>query len=147
MGLSLVNKALGDHMVGIALEPGFSTRELFEMPFGRPGSAFLKTAAKGGDVLSVLLDRLTAKGFPLRVSSQVDDAKVNTQGSTFWLRRRVRRNIKRYRKKESPMAIEQIRLPFDAIQTGLLIASHTERDQHTALQCQQGNLIQAFEGH
>src|SRR3989442_1199337 len=57
------------------------------------------------------------------------------------------RNIQRHSQVEHSVAIEQVSLSLDGIQTGLLIGTETEWDKHTARDRQEGHGVNALEGH
>jgi hypothetical protein len=90
---------------------------------------------------------LTTKGFSLRVSGQIHDTKIDTQGSTFgciWI---GYGDIKGYRKVEGPITIEQISLSLDAIETRLLVPSNAEGNKDATLKCQKRDLRETLKGH
>src|SRR5271157_5403787 len=119
MGLSLLNNAFGDHMIGVPFEPGFLAREFLEMFLRGLCAMFLQALAQGMMPLTVVLDSLTAVRFTLAVSSQVDDAKIDAEGVSHFTRW-WSRNLQRHSQGERPVAIEQVSLSLDRIHPGLL---------------------------
>src|SRR6266567_1800629 len=133
-------------MIHVPLKSGFLAREFFQVSFGTLRSTLLQALTEGMMPLAVLFDRFTAEGFPFAVCSQVDDAQINTEGISHFLERRSR-DIKRHSQVEDTVAIEQVSLPFDGIQTSFLIASHTEGNKDATRESQEGNGIQSLEAH
>src|SRR5579863_1288649 len=88
----------------------------------------------------------TTEGFTIGSSRKIDDTQINPKclraivGRWFW-------HIKGHCKEKHTVAIEQIGLPLDVVQAGLLIATHAERDEDTPMHRQQRNGIHAFEAH
>src|SRR2546430_3345971 len=133
-------------MIGVPLEPGFFARELLQMPFRAFGATLLQALTKSMMPLTVLFNGFTTESFPFAVCSQVDDTKINTEGIRRLIGSRGR-DIEGDSQVECPVAIEQISLPFDGIQTGLLIASHTEGNEDATRERQERNGSQSLEGH
>jgi len=133
-------------MIPVFAESGFFARKFLEMSLRGFRAALLQALAQGMMTLARLLNGLPAKGFALTIGCQIDDAQINAQDTRrlVWFRSR---NIQRDRQKELPLAIEQVGLSFDAVQTGLLIAANAEGDKYAALQCQERDSQQALEAH
>src|SRR5205807_3123209 len=110
------------------------------------GATLLQALTKSMMPLTVLFNGFTTESFPFAVCSQVDDTKINTEGIRRLIGSRGR-DIEGDSQVECPVAIEQISLPFDGIQTGLLIASHTEGNEDATRERQERNGSQSLEGH
>src|SRR6266487_650559 len=146
VGFGLLDNPFGDHMIGVAFETGFTPREFLEVAPCRLSAAHLQALSEGVHLLSIVFNGLSAKRLTCAIGGKVDNAQVNAEG----IRRLLWRwcgNIQRHGKGESPTTIEQIGLSFDLINAGLLIATHTERDQDTTLQGQEGDFTESLKGH
>lgn len=133
-------------MIGVFLKPGLFARQSFEMAFRTLGSSLLQTLAQRMMPRAIGFNEVSAERLTGTVRGQIDDAEVYPQclkgvvGRRFW-------HIQRDRKGERPVAIEQIGLPFDAVESRRLIATNTERNENAPMNRQQRNGIQAFEAH
>src|SRR6266849_2473992 len=133
-------------MVGVFPEPLFASREFPQMPPGRLCPSLLQTLTQGMEALPRLLNGLSTERFTRTVSSQVDDAKIDTECVCHFIGRR-RRNFQRHSQVERSVAIDEISLSLDRIHTRLLIGTETEWDKHTARDRQEGHDINALEVH
>src|SRR6266566_3319846 len=133
-------------MIGIFAETGFTPTELFEMTFSRLGTTLLKLLPQSVQTLTSLLNLSTTECLTSAIGGYVDNAQVNTQRISRFIRR-WGGNIEGHSQIPCSIAIEQIGLPLDGIQTGLLIWPNPERYQDTALDSQKRDGQQAFEGH
>src|SRR5437016_7500262 len=133
-------------MLGVFLETGLFARQFLQMPFRTFGATLLQALTQGMHTLSILLDNFTAEGLAFAIGSKVDDTQVNSEGSRGFIGRRGR-NIKGDCQVECPVAVEQISLPFDALYTSLLIASHTEGNKHAPLDSQQRDGHESLKRH
>jgi hypothetical protein len=145
-GFGLLHNAFGDDMIGVFAEPGFFAREVLEMAFRTLCPPLLQALAQGMLALARLLNGFAAKGLAFTIGGKVDHAQINAKRSSSSTRRRGG-NIQRHRKREGPVAIEQVGLSFDAPQTGRLIASDQERPAYTARKRQEGDGSQALKTH
>jgi Pentapeptide repeats (8 copies) len=137
---------LGDDMIGVFPEPAFFAREVLEMPFGGLCPTLLQALTKGLMPLAVAFNKLTAERLTFAIGGKVDYTQVDTEGvSSFigcWSG-----NVKGYSQIENAVAIEQVRLPFHRIHTGLLVCSYLEGNQDAPLEGQEGNGQQALKAH
>ena len=133
-------------MIGVFTETGFTPTKLFEMPFGTLRPAFLQTLPQRVHQLSCLLDLRTTERFTIRSRGYVHDAQVNTEDLS-WLIRRWGWYIKGHSQIPCSIAIEQISLPFDTVESGLLIPSHAEWNENAPLQGQERDIRQSLKGH
>ena len=99
-------------MVGVFAEPGFFARKFLKMTFGRFRATFLQALTQCLMPCTNTFNRLPTEGFPLRVSSQVDDTQINPEGVIGGSRGRGW-NVKGYRKIEGPIAVKQVSLSLD----------------------------------
>ncbi len=118
-------------MIGIFAETGFTPTELFEMTFSRLGTTLLKLLPQSVQTLTSLLNLSTTECLTSAIGGYVDNAQVNTQRISRFIRR-WGGNIEGHSQIPCSIAIEQIGLPLDGIQTGLLIWPNPERYQDTA---------------
>src|SRR2546425_81689 len=110
-------------MIGVFLEAGFPPRKFLKMAFGTLGTALLQALSKPLVPLAVALDKLSAKGFPKRVSRQVDDPEINAERISWYIWSRGR-NFQRDSQIPYSIAVQQIGLPFDTVQAGLLVSGN-----------------------
>lgn len=133
-------------MIGVFLETGLPSRQLLEVAFRALRPTLLQALTELVVALAIVLNGLTAKGLTVAIGGKVDDAQVYPQRLAGVVRLRGG-NIQRHRKRESAVTVEQVGLPFDLIETGLLIATNAEGNQDAAMQGQQGDFIQSLKGH
>jgi len=133
-------------MIGVFLKSGFLARELLKMPFSRFRPTFLQALPECMMPLPVAFDSFTTEGLTSAISRQVDDAEINTERSLRLTWHRFR-HVQRYRKIKDTIAIEQVCLSLDSIQTGRLILANQEGDKHAARKRQEGDGSQALKAH
>src|SRR5258708_21018214 len=133
-------------MVRVSPKPGFFAGKLFEMTLCRWCAALLQALAQGMMPLTVVLDSLTAEYLSLAISSQVDDAEIDTKRSISGSRGRLW-NLKRHSQVELPFAVEKGSLPFDTFHACLLIATNQKWNKYPTRERHKGNGIKALKGH
>ncbi len=133
-------------MIGVFPEPAFLAGKFLEMPFGRFRAALLQTPAQRMMPLAVSLNLLSAKGLPLRVSSQIDDAQINAQGIRWRVGGR-RGNLEGHSQGENAVTIDEVSLPLHLVKSRLLIGTDTKRYHYSAGEGQEGDGVQSLEGH
>ena len=134
-------------MVGIFPESFFVSREFLEMPSGRLCPSFLQALTQTMIALANFLNLLTTERFTLAISGKIDDAQVYPKRPAFGCVRHWLRRINGYSQVEGSLAIDQIGLPLDTIQAGLLVPSYLKGNQDTPLQRQERDGEQSLEGH
>src|SRR5258708_16935593 len=128
VGFGILNNEVGDDMIAVFAETGFTPREFLEVPFSRLRPTRLQALTKPMVALACLLNRLATKRLTLAIRRQIDDAQVNTQDITGFIGCRFR-DIKRHGKGESALTVNQIGLSLDASHTGFLIGTNMEWNQ------------------
>src|SRR5258706_7070610 len=106
-------------MIGLLAKTGFTSTELYEMAFCRPGSLLLKGRTQGLHALACLLNVSTTEGLARAIGCQIDNAQVNTQGRSGFLWAGFR-SIKGDGQKKSSLEVEQVGLSLHPIHAGLL---------------------------
>src|SRR5271167_1071628 len=147
MGVGLLHNAFGDDMISVTSKSGFFAREFLKMALRTLGAALLQALTQTMMTLTNFLHLLTTEGFAFAIGGKVDDTQVNPKRPTF---RHVGcrfRDIKGHSQVEGSLAVNQIGLPFDTIQTGLLIASYLEGNQHASRERQERDGEQTLKGH
>jgi len=149
-----LHNPFGDDMIGVFLESGLLTRELFQMPLCTFCPPLLQALTQGMMPLSVLFNGLPTERLAGTVGCQLDTTEVLFAGKGSKNTEDIRghfgfrgRNVKGHSQIENTLAIKQIGLPLDLVKPGLLIATDTERKQYTAREGQQRNSGQSLEGH
>ena len=133
-------------MIGVFLKPGLFARQSFEMAFRALRSTLLQTLAQRMMPLAISFNEVSAERLTGAIGGQIDDTEVYSQrirgivGRRFW-------HVQRDRKVKRSVAIQQIGLPFDVVESRLLIAANTERNKNTPMNRQQRDGMQAFEAH
>ncbi len=133
-------------MIGVFLKLGFLAREFLEVSPGALCATFLQALPKRMMTLPCFLNSLAAKGLTLTIGSQIDNAEINTEDVSHFIGRGFR-DIKRHCQVEDPLAIEQVRLSLDRLQSGLLIVANAEGYEYPPGECYEGDLIKPFESH
>ncbi len=82
LSFGLLHNAFAHHMIGMTLEASFFARKPLQVAFRALGATLLQALTQGMMALAVLLNRFTAEAFSFTISGQVDDAQINTKGSS-----------------------------------------------------------------
>src|SRR5258708_8902130 len=133
-------------MVRVSPKAGWLAGRLLEVTLCRWWAALLQALAKGMMPLTVVLDSLTGEYLSLAISSQVDDAEIDTKRSISGSRGRLW-NLKRHSQVELPVAVEKVSLPFNTLHACLLIATNQKWNKYPTRERHEGNGIKALKGH
>src|SRR5258708_20801856 len=133
-------------MIRVPFKPGFSARQVLEMSFRRRCSAFRQGWARGISACAGLPNWRTTEGLTIRRGSQVNDPQVNAEGLSRFIRA-WSGNLKGHSQIPCPLTVDEVSLPFESIQSSLLIATDPEGNEETTGKGQEGNSSESLEGH
>lgn len=142
---SLFNNPLRDYVVDISSEALFLFRAFHEKSFGLFGAIGLKSGAKFSMAFSKPVDLPPTVDFSIRVGSYIYNTKVNTNEAVrlIWCRLRgVNHNCQI----EDALTENKVGLSHLPINSGFLVSTNPDRDNLTAVECEDRNSIQAFPG-
>ncbi len=128
----LCNEPLADYVVGIGSKAILFARALLEKSPGCLRAIGLELCAQFGMALSKAVHLATGVGFAVRISGDIDDAKVNTQKAFRVIRMRLR-GINNHSQVEGLVSEDKVGLPYDAVDPGLLISTDAHRNQLPAI--------------
>ncbi len=133
-------------MVDMAMKARLTMAQLLQVALGTFGAPGLKGRAQRQHLLAGTFYLLTREGLPVAIRCQVHNAQVYAQRTLrliwCWLW-----HVQGYGQIEAAISIEQISLPSDGFQSGLLIGSKAEGDQDATLQGQERDVFPALETH
>ncbi len=138
-----LDKLLGNAMIGVSLEPGFTTRKSIQMFFGTIRTTTLKISFEIIKFGSGLFDLLTRKYFTHRIYRDILNSEIDTKD--------VRRNDNdRFRDLNDDTKIElfvsknQISLTSDPVQSRSMVIADLNRSLDPTMDSQQRNSIKPF---
>src|SRR2546422_10557691 len=120
-------------MIRVLAKPGFFAGQFLEMSLSRLGATLLEALAQGCMTQALVLDLRTAEGLARRIGGQIENAQIDSQRSYGFISSGFR-NIQGHSQVPRSLAIEQISLSLDAIESRLLVITDTEGNQHAPLQ-------------
>jgi hypothetical protein len=142
---SFGNDLLTDIVIHPCRETPLFTREQFQSPFNGTGLFFLEFSSQSPMAMPDSLQFRTGVPLAVGIKSDIGDPKINSEE----LRRidgRAGRNFHSAVEVEPALAINQIGLPFDAVEPFLLVLTVDHRDDNTTFRdCPQADFIDALE--
>lgn len=129
---SFGNDLLTDNMIGMRDEPSLTSREDLEFALTGPTPVLLKLRPQAPLPVSYALNLGAGSNLSIGVGSNVCDAEVNSEeiGWFYWS---TLRQINRAVQIEFSLAIDQVRLPLDAVEALFLILTIDQRHDYTFL--------------
>ena len=121
------DKFLADSMIHVTLIAALFAAQLFKSALGRASADALKYVAAALIPVAILLYRFATVGLPIRVSSNVDDAEINTDSVINFLRRRLW-NLTDSKQKEIALAMHKVRLALSGFKHFFLTLTTQVRD-------------------
>ncbi|MBA7710272.1 hypothetical protein ES703_119212 [subsurface metagenome] len=142
---SLRNNTLADNMVNVGGKPSLSFRTLLQKLLCRLGVVGLEPGTEFRVTLSKPVDLSPGVGLAVGVSSDIDDAKVNSQEAVRVIRRWLRR-IKHSGKIEHTISQDKVGLPHLPVKPRLLIGTNPDRHYLPPAKAENRHLIQPLPG-
>lgn len=148
------NDLFADYVILMPLEPGLTIAESPHGPASVPASPAFETVVhplahrptNAMVLASHLLDRLSADSLSVAGSGDVGDSKIDPK-EFMNFNRRVFCQINGAVKVELPVAVNKVTLALDAVETLALVFAVNHRDNLTAGERQQADLVDALEAH
>ncbi len=140
------DELLGDFVIDVGLKPGLTSADALELAFGGLRSFPLVLLAARGAAAPVPVDGGAAVGVALAVHRDVDDAEVNAQECLDRAGRRFGQ-FHRGQQVELAVAVDQVALALDAVETLALVLAVDQSDNLTARERGQADAVDALEAH